>query len=310
MSTLTLKGPYWVTVRQHRRVLWAVPALVGLGLVVVVALRVWSDYPTYDALHRPIHEYGYDLLRSLMHSASDTLPFLPLLVGAFVAGPMVARELESGTWRLALTQSTTAKAWLGSKVLVAAAVSVLGSLALIGIYRLGWSRVTDTYSLYWYDRGVYEATGPVLVGYCLLGVAFGALVGQLIRRTLPAMAVTGILTGLVLLILGALRWSFLPVVGVTAPYTVDAESLLPPSSKRMGTGLVSTSGERFSGYYCPPEPGTRGICRDDVDVTASYADFHPASHYWPTQLIETSILLALAAAVFYAAFRLVQARHP
>ncbi|WP_327302414.1 ABC transporter permease [Streptomyces sp. NBC_01298] len=310
MSALTLKGPYWVTVRQHRRVLWAVPALIGVGLVVMVALRVWSAYPTYDHLHRPILTPGDDMLRGLIQSATKSLPFLPLLVGAFVAGPMVARELESGTWRLALTQSTTARAWLGSKVLVAAAVSVLGSLALIGIYRLGWARAADTYGLHWYDIGVYESTGPTLVASCLLGVAVAALVGQLVRRTLPAMAVTGLLTGLVLLIIGALRWSFVPVVGVTAPYTVDAESLLPPSSKRMGTGLVSTTGERFSGYYCPPEAGTRGICRDDVNVTASYADFHPASRYWPIQLIETSILLVLAAAVLYAAFRLVHKRHP
>ncbi|NUL15185.1 ABC transporter permease, partial [Streptomyces lunaelactis] len=144
--------------------------------------------------------------------------FLPLLVGAFVAGPMVARELESGTWRLALTQSTTAKAWLGSKVLVAAAVSVLGSVALIGIYRLGWIAVRGTWQLRWADRGPYEATGPVLIGYCLLGVALGALVGQLVRRTLVAMALTGLLTGLVLLVLGALRWSFLPVVTGTVPF--------------------------------------------------------------------------------------------
>ncbi len=310
MSALTLKGPYWVAVRQHRRVLWAVPALIAVGLVVMITLFVWSAYPTYDELHRPVLTPGEDLLRGYMQSATKYLVFLPLLVGAFVAGPMVARELESGTWRLALTQSTTSKAWLGSKVLVAAAVSVLASLALIGTYRLGWARVADTYGLHWYDRGVYEATGPVLVGYCLLGVALGALVGQLVRRTLPAMAVTGLLTGLVLLVLVALRWSFLPVVTDTGPYAVEAESLLPPSAKQMDTGLISTTGERMSGYFCPPEPPIPGTCRGDMGIAASYADFHPASHYWPTQLIETSILLALAAAVLYAAFRLVRKRHP
>lgn len=310
MSSLTLKGPYWVTARQHRRVLWAVPALIIVGLVVVIALRVWSTYPTYDHLHRPLLTPGYDLLRGLMQQATRSLPFLPLLVGAFVAGPMVARELESGTWRLALTQSTTARAWLGSKVLVAGAVSVLGSLALIAIYRLGWSRVSDTSGLYWYDRGVYEATGPVLVGYCLLGVAFGALIGQLVRRTLPAMAVTGLLTGLVLLILTVPRWSFLPVATATTPYSTDPDSLVPSSALWMDAGVLTTTGERLSGLRCYPETEVPGTCRDDADVVNAYADFHPVSHYWPTQLIETSILLALAAAVLYAAFRLVRKRHP
>ncbi|MGW1773845.1 ABC transporter permease [Streptomyces sp. NPDC002104] len=310
MSTLTLKGPYWVAVRQHRRVLWAVAALVGAGLAVLVGLRVWSAYPTYDDLHRPFMTPGYDLLRGYMQSATKSAVFLPLLLGAFVAGPMIARELESGTWRLALTQSTTARAWLGAKVLVATVVTVLLALTFIGAYRLGWAQVHDTYGFSWYDVGVYEATGPVFIGYCLLGVALAALVGQLVRRTLPAMAVTGLLTGLVLLILSALRWSFLPVVTETAPYTRGVEVLPPPYAKPMGTGLIDTSGERLSGYFCSPVPQPPGMCRDDMDVAASYTDFHPASHYWPTQLIETSILLALAAAVLYAAFRLVQARHP
>ncbi|MFJ7271050.1 ABC transporter permease [Streptomyces sp. NPDC099050] len=310
MSTLMLKGPYWVVACQHRRVLWAVPALLGASLIAMIALRAWSRNPEFEPIDASVEYEVWEFLRLCIMYSGRTLPFLPLLVGALVAGPMVARELESGTWRLALTQSTTAKAWLGSKVLVAAVVSVFGSLALIGIYRLGWVRVSDTSSLHWYERGVYEATGPVLVGYCLLGVALGTLVGQLIRRTLPAMAVTGLLTGLVLLVLGALRWSFLPMVTATAPYTVEPESLLSSSVKRGGTGLISTTGERIPGYYCAPEAETRGFCRADVDVTASYADFHPSSHYWPIQLIETSILLALAAAALYAAFRLVRKRHP
>ncbi|MCY0926779.1 ABC transporter permease [Streptomyces sp. H27-H1] len=310
MSALTLKGPYWVTVRQHRRVLWAVPALLAVGLVVMVALSVWSAYPTYDEMHRPVMTPGYDLLRGFMQSATKSLVFFPALVGAFVAGPLVARELESGTWRLALTQSTTAKGWLGAKVAVAATVAVLASLALVGIYRLGWLRVSDTYGLRWGDLGAYESSGTVLVAYCLLGVALGALIGQLVRRTLVAMAVTGVLTGLVLLILRALRWSFLSVETVTRSFPGDPESLLPPSALRMDAGLLTTTGERLSQYFCIPQARATGACRPDADVASLYADFHPASHYWPTQLIETSILLAAAAAVLCAAFRLVHKRHP
>ncbi|MEF2529962.1 MULTISPECIES: hypothetical protein [Streptomyces] len=43
-----------------------------------------------------------------------------------------------------------------------------------------------------------------------------------------------------------------------------------------------------------------------MNVTAWYTEFHPASHYWPTQLIETSLALALAALALCAAFRLVR----
>ncbi|MFD6890998.1 ABC transporter permease [Streptomyces sp. NPDC059957] len=311
MSTLTLKGPYWVTVRQHRRVLWAVPALVALGLVMMVSLRMWSGDSEADReFYMSSEYYAWELLRLCVMYAGNTLLFLPLLVGAFVAGPMVARELESGTWRLALTQSTTARAWLGSKVLVATAVSVLGSLALIGVYRLGWVRVNQTWQVTWADRGPYEATGLVLVGYCLLGVALGALVGQLVRRTLVAMAVTGFLTGIVLLVLGALRWSFLPVVTSTAPFPGHVQPEFPASAFMMDSGFLTATGERLSENACFERTQMVDGCPADLNITARYLDVHPVSHYWPTQLIETAILLTLAAAVLYAAFRLVQKRHP
>lgn len=310
MSSLTLKGPYWVTVRQHRRVLWAVPALVTAGLAMVIALRAWLGDPDSTGTYQATGLEAWGLLRLCMEYAGNTLLFLPLLVGAFVAGPMIARELETGTWRLALTQSTTAKAWLGGKVLVAAVVSVLGSVALIGVYRLGWVPVNQTWQLTWADRGPYEATGPVLTAYCLLAVALGALIGQLVRRTLVAMALTGLVTGLVLLVLGALRWSFLPVVTGSTPYPQLAGPLMPPSALLMDTGYLDSSGQRLSENICFERTQNSIDCPADLNITAQYADFHPVSHYWPTQLIETSILLALAAAVLYAAFRLVRKRHP
>ncbi|MEV7525147.1 ABC transporter permease [Streptomyces sp. NPDC091371] len=307
MSTLTLKGPYWLTVRQHRRALWALPAIAVAGLAAVIALRAWAADPY--SVPTPFPNRGYSVLRLSMEYAGTGLLFLPMLVGAFVAGPLTARELESGTWRLALTQSSTPKAWLGAKVLVAAVVTVLGSAALAGVYRLGWAEVSGTWQLHWADRGPYEAAGPVLAAYCLLGVALGVLVGQLVRRTLVAMAVTGFLTGLTLLVLGALRWSFLSPVVATMPFPGNTASLMPHSALLMDTGLITASGERLPEYACIERTGNLGVCPADMNVTSWYLEYHPVSHHWPTQLIETSLVLALAAAALYAAFRIVGARH-
>ncbi|MCX4960659.1 ABC transporter permease [Streptomyces virginiae] len=309
MSGLTLKGPYWVAARQHRRALWAVPAVVAAGLVAVVALRIWAGAADTGGAGAAWTNDGHLLLRICMEQAGRGLLFLPLLVGAFVAGPMTARELESGTWRLALTQSTTPKAWLGSKVLVAATVSLLGSAALVAVYRIGWARVSGTYRFHWADHGTYEATGPVLVAYCLLGVALGVLVGQLVRRTLAAMALTGMLTGLVMLVLGALRWSILPVETGTVPLSGHASQVMPSSALIMDTGLVTSIGERLPDYACFERTQNRVICPPDLDVIGRYADFHPVSHYWPTQLIESSLVLALAGVALFAALRLVGARR-
>ncbi|MFJ3875994.1 ABC transporter permease [Streptomyces sp. NPDC090077] len=308
MSAPVLKGPYWATVRQHRGVLRALPVLVAAGLAAVAALRVWAGDPGSEGPF-VFPTRAHNLLRLCMEYAGTALLLLPLLVGAFVAGPMTARELESGTWRFALTQSTTPRAWLGAKVLVAGLASALGAAALVLVYRLGWTRVSSTWQLTRFDRGPYEATGPVLIGYCLLGVAVGVLVGQLVRRTVAAMAVAGLLTGAVLAGTGSLRWSFLPVETNTVPFAGNPAKLMPPDSLLVDMGLLTGSGERLPNQACFARTRDMGVCPADLDVTARYADFHPTSHYWPTQLIETSLVLALAAAALYAAFRVLRTRR-
>lgn len=304
MSALTLKGPRWVTVRQHRRALWALPALVAASLAGVVALRWWADnaadlYPS--SLDGP--------LRSAMAVAGTAMLLLPLVMGAFVAGPMVARELESGTYRLALTQSSTPRAWLASKIAVAAVAAVACSAALVGVYHVGWVPLAGTHQFSWADRGPYESTGTVAVAYCLLGVAVGAVVGQLVRRTLAAMAVTGLVTGLVIALLGALRWSFLPVRTVTGPL---AEG--PPHAGgdafMTDSGFTTASGGRLPEWACFERSRSLSKCPDDLNVTGWYLEYHPASHYWPTQSIETAVVMTLAALALWAAFAVLRARHP
>ncbi|MEU7604665.1 ABC transporter permease [Streptomyces sp. NPDC040724] len=301
MSVPILKGPRWVTVRQHRRALWALPAAVAASLAVVSALRWWAGNPA-----RLLWTVPDGPLRVAMDYGGKGMLLLPLLVGAFVAGPMVARELESGTYRLALTQSTTPRAWLASKITVAAAAAVACSIALAGVYRLGWAPLEGTYRFSWADRGPYESLGTVLVAYCLLGVAVGALVGQLVRRTLAAMAVTGLVTGLVMAALGALRWSFLPVRTVTGPTAGG-----PPhigDALMMDLGLTTASGGRLPEWACFERTHNLSGCPDDLNVTGWYFDHHPASHYWPTQSIETAAVLALAALALWAAFAVLRTR--
>ncbi|WP_404960271.1 ABC transporter permease [Streptomyces sp. 147326] len=304
MSVLTLKGPRWVTVRQHRRALWALPAAVAASLAVVVALRWWASLPSGLRSDNPDGP-----LRSAMDYAGKGMLFLPLLLGAFVAGPMIARELESGTYRLALTQSSTPRAWLASKITVAAVAAVAGSAALAGVYRLGWSPLDGTHQFSWPDRGPYEALGTVLVAYCLLGVTVGALVGQLVRRTLAAMAVTGLVTGLVMVLLGALRWSFLPVRTLTTSSAETGVPMPPSGAFMMDSGLTTASGERLPEWTCFARSGSLRVCPGDLNVTGWYVDYHPATHYWPTQSIETAVVLALAALALWAAFAVLRTRY-
>ena len=132
----------------------------------------------------------------------------PALIGAFWGAPLVAREVETGTLRLAWSQSVSRSRWLIVKI----AMLGLAGMAVTGLLSL---------MLYWWSQPAYEAaalarpdTGlsisrltPLLfgtngvapLGYAAFAFAVGLAAGVLIKRTLPAMAVTLAIVGLVLI---------------------------------------------------------------------------------------------------------------
>ncbi|MFI8325934.1 ABC transporter permease [Streptomyces sp. NPDC085529] len=312
MSTLAPKGPTWVALRQYRRTLWLATGVTALTLLVIGGLRLWDaltpDTLLADGRPFPANDSGHALLRGAMRSLSDAVFAVPFAVALFVAGPLVAREYESGTYRLSLTQSVTPTAWLRSKLGFATATGLGAVVLLTGAYALGWARVDDSYGFLRHDAGPYLVLGTVLAAYTLLGVAVGALAGLLIRRTLVAMSAAGLATGVVMLVLDSVRWDFLAPVTITGKAVEGASTVMVPDGGRLvDQGLVMADGRREPGWFCGYEGG---VCRVDEPVTAQYLDYHPVSHVLPTQLIETGIVLALAALALLAAFRVLRARHP
>ncbi|MEU5579386.1 ABC transporter permease [Streptomyces huasconensis] len=320
MSLPTLRGPRWVDVRVHRTALLTAGAVIALAVAYTAWLR-WaaSAYPESAdncVVGKPCDSFlGFASARDLLHISLEQgtlgLLLVPLLIGAFVAGPLVARELESGVHKLSWTQSVSPARWLTAKLTTAAAFAVAGTLVLMAALRLGGTGMIDgRWNLHWADRGVYEATGPVLVAYSLLAVALGTLIGLAVRRTLLAMAATGAVTGLLLWNLGNIRWHLLPVDTATGPATEENSfpTRFPYGSFSMDQGVTNAAGVRFQEYECLPKPQTGAACPADTTITGWYMDYHPRSHFWYTQLIETGIVLALAAAAIYAAFRLLRRR--
>ncbi|MGW1026192.1 ABC transporter permease [Streptomyces sp. NPDC002577] len=311
-----LRGLYWTTVRLHRAILWT-----GLGLVIAaaaVAIFLWVsaelfEEPT-DCVGACTDTFlGFSSARDLMWITADyaatVLLFLPLLIGAVVAGPVIARELESGTHRLAWTQSASPARWLASKLTVAAVATTALVLALVGIYQFLRAPFADAHNLRWVDRGVFEAYGPVLTAYCLLAVAIGALVGLLVRRTLPAMAIAGVVSLSVPIAVGTVRWDVFPVRTITGTNTstyAERWTTIGPDSFLMQSGYVTASGKRLPYDACWQRTHDMEKCPADLNITGWYVDFHPHSHFWWVQFTETGIMLALAAAAAWAAFRLLR----
>lgn len=117
---------------------------------------------------------------------------LPALIGIFWGAPLIARELESGTHRLAWNQSITRTRWLAVK------------LGLVGLAAMAAAAIAVRAANWWagpLDQAVadrfpriapvaFGAHGIVPIGYAAFAFALGVTAGVLTRRTLPAMAIT------------------------------------------------------------------------------------------------------------------------
>jgi ABC-type transport system involved in multi-copper enzyme maturation permease subunit len=113
----------------------------------------------------------------------------PALLGVFWGAPLLAREIESGTYRLAWTQSVSRSRWFLTKVALVGAIS-MALVALLSFMYTWWS--SAYYDLF---KGqflpLYYLTHDVTpIGYAAFAFALGVTLGVLIRRSVPAMAAT------------------------------------------------------------------------------------------------------------------------
>lgn len=129
----------------------------------------------------------------LYAAASDVLFVAPPLIGIFWGAPLISRELETGTFRLAWTQSISRTRWLAAKLGLAGLAS-LATAGLLSLMVTWWASPIDRL----YPHGssfsylTFDARDLAPVGYAAfaLALALGVTVGLLVRRTVPAIAIT------------------------------------------------------------------------------------------------------------------------
>lgn len=322
MSTLALRGPARVVVLQHRRALWITGALAAVGIA-VLAVGLWWASGASDSFADTgcsfrntsvrctdaVDDFTDSQIRfnHLLRYAGGAMMVLPAVIGLFVAGPMIGRELEDGTYRLSWSQSVTPARWLAAKLAVPAVLTVAGVCVLSAVYAWAWSRGRGTnYPVQWFAPEAYGAMGPAPVGYALLCLALGALAAILVRRALPAMGITLAVYAVVVLVMNYVRSGLWPMRTETTP--LGSELRYPSAASDVHVGWMTGGGTRLGDTTC--------INASDIDAcmarhgaTSQYIDYHPAAHFWPLQLIETGILLVLAAAAVAVAFRVLRRSH-
>jgi hypothetical protein len=254
---------------------------------------------------------------TLANALNALVVAVPALTGMFWGAPLIAREFESGSFRLAWTQGVTRTRWLAVKLGVAGVASTVAA-GLLSLMVTWWSSPIAAA-----DGGrlsSFHSSGVAPVGYAAFALALGAAAGLLIRRTLPAIAVT-------LAVFAAVTFAF--------PVWVRPH-LIPPVQASVTLSAASINGFEFSPDHrallvqtAPPDiPGAwilssqlttpDGRPASAVPVTAAcgpnapgnscqaYIEslhlrqtvtYQPASRYWPLQWYETGIYLALALAL-------------
>ena len=320
----------WVTWRQHR------VALVGLAVLLgALAVYLWLQ-------GRQIHHaYGIaiachpassgacvnavnDFTSTYNIMARQLLPLLlqavPALIGAFLGAPVLARELETGTFRYAWTQGFGRWRWTLAK-LVSLAVLAAAAAALIGLlfswYYQPFIADGQTNSL---AASTFDLRGVAFASWTLVAFAIGGLAGLLIRRVVPALVATlATYAGLVLVVGVFLRQHYLtPLIARQQNLTVSA-LVTGNWGTKGGRTVFSFTGEpsyNVLGQFCPsgvgvkPSSGLLGgfaQCLRQHGYTL-WASYQPANRFWPFQWIEGGWLLALSVLLIAATVWLVRRR--
>ena len=269
--------------------------------------------------------------KSLQGALPAIVAIAPALIGLFFGAPLIARELETGTFRLAWTQSVTRKRWVAVKfgVVGVAAMAFGGLLTWMVDW---WASPIDAANQNRFGLASFGLHGVAPIGYAAFAFALGATAGVLLRRTIAAMAVTGV--GFAAARLAVTHWvrpnlaspvheplsltaiSAIPGFGVQQPeglVSLTPPTVGVPNAWVYSTAVVNKAGDARTSKHllhtCPtleqivksgkggPTPSFQA-CLEKLSATFhTVVTYQPADRFWPFQWAEMGIFLAAALAL-------------
>jgi ABC-2 family transporter protein len=321
----------WVTWRQHRSALTGVAVLLAaLTLCLwIVGLQVHHAYTAALACH-PASSYACSGLVSRFNDMDDflanggMLQAVPALIGAFAGAPVLARELESGTFRFAWTQGFGRRRWTLAKllslaVLVSAAAGAF-SLLLDWYYQPYFAASNQNLSLSGAPSlapTLFDLRGITFAAWTLTAFAIGVLAGILIRRVVPAIAATlAVYAGIAFATALYLRPDYL------APLVTSAQNV-PSSASVIGQWGTRNGHFAFAGQpplslldqYCSAPAHATHVSKTAIITQCLsrhgyrwWTSYQPASRFWTFQWVESGWLLVFSALLILATIWLVRRR--
>ena len=309
----------WVTWRQHRVVLTGlVVALAAIGTYTwMVGLQLHHAY----AAELACHPAGSDACLQLTSGFNSVGGFLtngwilqlvPALIGAFIGAPVLAREMETGTYRYAWTQGFGRWRWTLAK-LAGLAVAVTAAAGAISVL-FSWyyqpyfgasNQARDLSELTSLAPSLFDLRGVAFGAWTLAAFAIGVLAGMLIRKVVPAIVATLVAyAGLAILTGAWLRAHyFAPIVtrSLNVPSSVWivsqnwTKSGQTASQKALyqvlGGAPAQVAGKEGGG------PNLHALAAWQYLIQHGYiqvTSYQPATRFWAFQWMEAGWLLGLS----------------
>jgi hypothetical protein len=313
----------WTIWRLHRiQAIFAAATLAAITLfLLVTGIHLANVYHDALATCAPAHtcaELPGKLFQgdSWMWTLASWTIAVPALLGMFWGAPLLAKELEDGTCKLAWTQTIPRRRWLAANlawVLVAAAAWGAAIAALL----TWWLGPENALQLDRFLPGHFEIQGIAPIGYSLFAVSAGIAAGAWIRRVLPALAVTlAGYTAVRAVVEVFARPHYL--APVTRPFPLGSDG--PAGSAWVFANAVTVHGHIVRGFV--PGRGGFGIAKPQIPAAClrlkvpglplNCMDAHgwrrlflyqPPGRFWVFQGIETGIFIVLAVVLLALAAR-------
>ncbi|WP_433177751.1 hypothetical protein [Actinoallomurus sp. CA-150999] len=296
-------GLAWVTWRQHR---FACYILLGMlaGFAVLMVAGGLQARSAYDQLGLGrCASFAGDrcehLRMELFNWYPQQLPFLFLLLlpaafGAITGGPLIARELETGTYRFAWTQGAGRTRWLLTKLFLIAVMLVAVAEAYGALYTWYTAPLDHVMHFGFGDYLRFELEGIVFPVQTLLAFTAGVFAGLLTRRTLVAVGAVFLgVSGLVLALVFKLRRYYMtPLVtaGRTGPRDwVVGRAYVDPNGHLLDTGNSHILFTKYLAQLPSSSDGISSVSYRDWLLARHYTivtSYHPAGRFWTFQFIE------------------------
>jgi hypothetical protein len=274
----------WLTWRQHRpQLLTTAAILLVLGTVLLIH-GLQAD--------TTLGGRALDEQFSNVFNVIGWLPLAPALVGLFWGTPVLGKEFERGTHRLAWTQSASTRHWLTVKLAMLSALVVLAGLAFAAMVGRWASAFAGTPQANKFSNvGLFVLTGVLPAAWWLFAFMTGVAAGAVFRRTLPAIAVTlaVVLTAILGMFFFNARAYYAPAESAVVDLNRGADPI-PDTWMVQRVEAVDANGQPLPSSG-PDEcaPGTP--CPVAPDTRLMYY-YQPPTRYWQFQWTEAALLLA------------------